>query len=149
LAVELARMLSAFPAQKTDEKSTKLRMEAYFEVLGGVPVWTVSAARLAALRGEGGCDPRFAPTSSQIAVLANKRLQDVRDEISMLTKLLQVKPAYEEPSLEEYERVNQGFSELKAGLTPKAGEKPRETFLEMCGAVGVDPGSIPDAPEGR
>jgi hypothetical protein len=145
LAVELARMLSAFPAPHADAQSTKLRMQAYFEALDGIPVWAVSAARLAALRGEGDCDPRFAPTPTQIALLAKSRLQNIRDEIALLDKLARAKVESPEPAPDEYERVSRGFADLKALLTPEV-KDPGPTFADMCAAAGVDPDSIQDAP---
>lgn len=124
-------------------------MEAYFEALDGIPAWAVSDARLAALRGDGGCDPRFAPTPTQLALIARQKLQRVRDEISILTRLRDAAEGYQEPPSDEVDRVSKGFAELKAMLAPKREESPLKQFDAMCAEAGVDPDSIPDAPVKR
>jgi len=153
VAVELARMLAAYPAQKTDDVSAELRMEAYFEALAGVPAWIVAEARLACLRGEGGCDPRFAPTPSQLSGICRDRLRRMADEMAELIRIAEAQPTWEEPSAEERKRVADGFKALRASLGSQKTDVTQESALDALRQRCLDNGittdaidALPDAP---
>ena len=151
---ELLRLFAAFPAGDQSEASTRLRMESYVEALRGIPAWAVSEARRAALRGEAGCDLRFAPTPPQLAALAKARLQNVRDELTMLRRIERAAVEAFEPAPEEHARVSGGFGELLTELGVKSDERLRIEAVQgleaTCRELGIPTATIakiPDAPE--
>lgn len=119
VAVELAKLLAAFPAQDQSDAPAELRMAAYFEALEGVPAWAAGEARGKVMRGEAGIDMRFAPTPPQFAATAKNILEPLRRD---LAKLEQVATAIEadrdNPSEAEQARVAEGFAALKADMRP-------------------------------
>lgn len=151
LAVVLAKLFAAFPASSAEpEASTKLRMEAYFDALAKIPAWAVAEARDAVLRGEGGCDGRFAPPPPQLARLAREAMRQTAEDYHALARLEQA-VVRAGPSDEDRERVAAGLAALRdelAGASARdAPERARDRFAEMCAEAGVDPDSVPDAPE--
>ena len=154
LAVEISRLVAAFPAQGQSAAPAELRMEAYFEALDGIPAWTIGAARVAALRGEAGCDPRFAPTPPQLALIARERLQRIRDELAVLRRIDSAVPDGDEPTEEERRRVEEGFSGFLVELGVKTDawlrSEAEEGLRARCRELGIPSTAIdelPPAPE--
>lgn len=151
LAVELAKLLTAFPARGQDEISTELRMEAYFEALTGIPAWAVSEARTDVIRGVAGLDPRFAPTPPQLADLARAKLALIGDELTMLRRIETARIESCEPTPEEHEIVSKGFADLLAWLGKKDDEHLRVEAMEglraTCRELGIPESSIEELPE--
>lgn len=115
LAVELAKLLTAFPTQAQDQTSTTLRMEGYFEALAGLPLWAIRQAREKIMRGETSLDTRFAPNPPQFAVVVRSLTMAVERDLGELERIL---ARVEEPELSDGERnrVRAGFEKLKMDL---------------------------------
>ena len=63
IAVTLAKLMAAFPAQSQSEGPAEQRVEAYFEALGGMPAWAAEEARKAVISGQAlECSTAWAPT---------------------------------------------------------------------------------------
>ncbi len=154
VAVELARLLTAFPARSGEaETSVKLRMAAYFGALEQLPLWAIRQAVNAVIRGEADVDMRFSPTPPQLADLARKFAKPVRGEFQALTAVLRAEIEFD-PSDDERGRVAAGMmdlvSELRATETGEdedlaakrkaALERANQRAFERdCEAHGVDP----------
>src|SRR3990167_7572094 len=117
LAVSLAKLFAAFPAQAQSDAPVEQRMEAYFEALHGVPAWAVEEARYAIVRGEAvGLNDTWAPTPPQLAKIAKERMKTVQADLNDLILIEQAKPIDVAVSEAERERVNVGFDKLKMEL---------------------------------
>lgn len=153
LAVVLAKLLAAFPASASaGETSTDLRMAAYLEAVETMPAWAVDAARLAILRGETDADPRFAPTPPQLARAARAAMRPMAETAADLDRIAMAS-GVRDVSPEERARVAEGFdvlaSELGRGRPIDPARTASDRLAEMCAEAGVDPDSVPDAPERR
>jgi hypothetical protein len=143
-AVLIARLLSGFPSQQTEQS---LRADAYFEALDGLPAWAVERSVGRIIRGEAGLDTRFAPSPAQMAVEARRAMQPARDDLAALERL-RIAVADREASPEERARVGGGFDRLleEFGRRPRAqAEMARAAFEARCQEIGIDPDSVPDA----
>lgn len=154
IAVTLAKLLAAFPAQSQSEGPTEQRVEAYFEALGAVPAWAAEEARKAVLRGQAPeCSTAWAPTPAQFAGVCQRMLEHDRRIVGDLTRIEEAEQI-DGPAPDERERVIFRMAELREKLAVEAGDKPKDTplaarlrFEEMCREAGVSPDSIRDQPE--
>jgi hypothetical protein len=118
LAVEIARLLAAFPSQTAGDSATDLRIEAYMEAISDAPEWAVSEARLACIRGEAGLDNRFAPTPAQFASLVSLRTRRVKRDLADLERIQRAADGHvPAPAPAERAKVAAGFDKLKLDLT--------------------------------
>lgn len=121
IAVILAKLLAAFPAQSQSEAPAAQRVDAYFEALGGVPAWAVDEARKYIITGMAAeCTGSFAPTPPQLATVCRRMMAHDREIVMDLERIL-LAASEHEPSVDERERVSTGFDRLKADL---AGSTP-------------------------
>lgn len=152
LAVVLAKLLAGFPAPASGETSTELRIAAYLEAVETIPAWAVDAARQAITRGETDADPRFAPTPPQLARLARQAMEPIGRIVTDLERIAAAAEQHE-PDDAERVRIAAGLAAFRAELAGAsardAPERARDRFAEMCAEAGVDPDSVPDAPERR
>lgn len=146
LAVILAKLFAAFPAQAQSDTPTEQRVDAYFEALGDVPAWAVEAVARAILRGETETDGRFMPTPPQLGALAREQLRSTHADLATVQRIMAAKPIGAETSAAERERVKEGFKRFQRELRGEDDETPADSgFLAMCAELGVDPNSIEDA----
>lgn len=117
MAVELARLLAAFPSQQQSDTPAELRMAAYFEALEGVPAWAVGEARARILRGEVVLDHRFCPTPPELANVVRIVLRPLRADLDDLRKIQAAATGDHTPTEAEKRRVSEGFQRLRADLT--------------------------------
>ncbi len=117
IAIELAKLFAAFPAQGQSDSPAELRMAAYFEALTGVPSWAVQEARGRVFRGETKLNTSFAPTPPQLAEVCRAILDPLRADLRRL-QIITDADENREPSAEEKQRVVNGFAKLKADLSP-------------------------------
>jgi hypothetical protein len=90
LAIELAKLLAAFPAQDQSDAAAKLRMAAYCEALAEVPAWAVAEARVRILRGEvESISNKFAPTPPELASIAKMIMRPHRARLDDLLRIQQ------------------------------------------------------------
>jgi hypothetical protein len=115
IAVELAKMLAAFPAASQSDAPTKLRMQAFFEALGDAPLWAISDARQRVIGGQAGLDQRFAPTPPQFAETVRAILKPYRDDLRDMEAIAGAANE-QEPTAQERGRVTEGFQKLQADL---------------------------------
>src|SRR3990167_4482687 len=92
LAVSLAKLFAAFPAQAQSDAPVEQRMEAYFEALHDVPAWAVEDARYAIVRGNVDLNDTWAPTPPQLAKIARERMKSAQADLSDLILIEQAKP---------------------------------------------------------
>lgn len=119
VAVELAKLLAAFPAQEQSASPVALRMEAYFDALFGIPAWAVEQARLKVIRREvATLNPTFAPTPPEFGEIARNIVAPLRADLNRMEEIAQA-TANLEPTPEERERIVTGFDNLKAELGPR------------------------------
>lgn len=155
VAIELAKLFAAFPAQSQSDTPAELRMEAYFEALAGVPGWTVREARGRIIRGETTLNPSFMPTPPQMAELARAILEPIRSDLRRL-EALATADANREPPPEERARVTEAFDKLKGEMRPKVSahqvyedamaglqKRARDNGVDFQAALN----SIPNQPE--
>jgi hypothetical protein len=119
VAVELAKLLAAFPAQEQSDMPANLRMEAYFEALHGVPAWAIGEARARVLRGETALDMRFAPTPPQLAAVAKTLLEPHRRDLARLEIIARAAGEDAEPTDDEKARVTSKFDALRKEMRPR------------------------------
>lgn len=123
VAIEVGKLLTAFPHRDAGDADMAARADAYFDALAEAPAWAVRQARLKVISGEyvGSLDARFAPTSPQFAGIVRGILKPLKDDLGDLERLASA-TAEHEPSAEERERVKEGFAKLRASLkrTPEA-----------------------------
>ncbi len=116
VAVEIAKLMAAFPTQAQSDTPTSLRMQAYFEALADAPVWAVAEARGRILRGEVTLGHPFCPSPPELAGIVKMVLRPLRADLDDLRRILAASDPQEvEP--QERERVAEGFRKLKLDLT--------------------------------
>lgn len=116
IAVVLAKLLAAFPAQAQSEAPAAQRVDAYFEALHGIPAWAVDEARKCIITGMAAeCAGSFAPTPPQLAAVCRRMLAQDTKIIADLERILAAASEHG-PSDAERERVSSGFDRLKADL---------------------------------
>jgi hypothetical protein len=116
IAIELAKLFAAFPAQDQSDSPAELRMEAYFEGLHGIPAWAIAEARGRIVRGETVLDTRFAPTPPQLAVQARVLLEPLKADLAKLERIALAAGSTAETTAEERARVTAGFDKLKGDM---------------------------------
>lgn len=117
VAVELAKLFAAFPAQEQSGGTLDLRMEAYFEALHGIPAWAVQEARLRVIRGEvSTLNPTFSPTPPEFAAAARRIMEPVRGDLARL-QAIEAAAKDSDPSSEERGRVVAQMDALRAEMT--------------------------------
>lgn len=116
MAVILAKLLAAFPAQTQSDAPAAQRVEAYFEALSDVPLEFVDDARREVTAGRAPeCGGTWAPTPPQFAAVCRRLMQAERMALARVERLLAAKP-YAEVSSDERKRVSAGLDKLKADL---------------------------------
>ena len=134
IAVELAKLLAAFPAQAQSDAPASLRIEAYFEAIGDAPAWAVQQARLRIIRGEvGSLDTRFAPGPAQVAVVLRDLLSSLRNDLIDLERLSAAVVEHV-PTPEERARVAAKFAEFRSTF-PTADRREAQTAAAMASAA--------------
>lgn len=120
MAVILAKMLAAFPAQSQSDAPAAQRIEAYFEALSDVPMTILDVARKEIITGKAPeCSGTWAPTPPQVATVCRRLMSDERRTLERIERLLTAEPI-EEIELGERERVGAGFDRLKFDLKAMA-----------------------------
>lgn len=109
-------MLAAFPQSQAE---SSLRMEAYFTALEGQPAWAIGEVCVAAIRGEGPGDGRFAPTPAEMARMVKATMTDMRADLISLERLLKAETEDNGPDSAERARVAAGLAKLASGIQPK------------------------------
>jgi hypothetical protein len=116
VAVVLAKLLAAFPAQGQSDVPAEQRMDAYFEALHGVPAWAADEARKAIITGSvPDLSGIWAPTPPQFAKVARAMLEGSRRTLAELERIAAAK-AYEDIDQGVRERVSDGWGKLRADL---------------------------------
>ena len=156
IAVEIAKLLAAFPSQDASESPMQLRMAAYFEALAGLPIWAIRDVRVRTVQGMiAGFDQRFAPTPPQFADAVRKTgsptnpFRDARRAEGQTA---------EPPLPPRSSRIINGFDNLKQEMasrtasnkSPRWDANPETALRQRAAANGVDyeaaMNSIPDQP---
>lgn len=155
IAVEIAKLLAAFPSQDASESPMQLRITAYFEAIAGLPLWAIRDVRVRVVQGMiSDFDRRFAPTPPQFA-------DAVRKVVAPTNPFLDARRATgqepESPLQPRSDRVINGFEDLKQEMAsrisgkkpPKWDANPEAALRQRAAANGVDydtaMSSIPDA----
>ncbi len=115
-AVEIAKLMAAFPTQAQSDTPTSLRMQAYFEALADAPVWAIAEARARILRGEVTLGHGFCPSPPELANVVRLVLRPLRADLDDLRRILAASNP-QEVAPQERERVAEGFKRLRADLT--------------------------------
>ncbi len=115
LAMEVAKLMAAFPSQSFADSPAALRIQAYFEALADAPVWAVADARLRILRGEITLGHRFCPTPPELAAIVRVVLRPLRADLDDLRKILAAAED-RETTPEERQRVAAGWQKLRADI---------------------------------
>ncbi len=115
MAVEVAKLLAAFPSQSHSESPAALRVQAYFEALADAPVWAVAEARGRILRGEVILGHQFCPSPPELAGIVKMVLRPLRADLDDLRRILAASDP-QEIAPQERERVAEGFRKLKLDL---------------------------------
>jgi len=158
VAVALARLLGAFPGERMDDTTKRVRMDAYQTALSDLPAWAIHDTVDAIIIGKIG-DGRFAPTPPQLGTLVrNGPIKKFQVELQLLQSLrdAQVLPS-QTKSVSDKERqfVGDGLADLKADLGRLRDERAElsraraltelaetnERFrVRDCKQAGIDPG---------
>lgn len=118
LAVVLAKLLAAFPAQSQSNAPAAQRVEAYFEALSDVPLQFIEEARQAVVTGRAPeHSGAWAPTPPQFAAICRRMMEDERANLRRVERLLTAKP-YED--LDFSESVASGLDKLRMNLAASA-----------------------------
>jgi hypothetical protein len=116
MAVVLAKLLAAFPAQSQSDAPAAQRIEAYFEALSDVSMLILDAARKEIIAGKAPeCSGTWAPTPPQVATVCRRLMSDERRTLEKIERLLTAEPI-EEISMDERKRVAAGLDRLKFDL---------------------------------
>ncbi len=115
MAVEIAKLMAAFPMQTTGDSPAVLRAQAYFEALDDVPVWAVAEARGRILRGEVTLGHGFCPSPPELANIVRLVLRPLRADLDDLRRILAAANP-QEVAPQEWDRVADGFRKLKLDL---------------------------------
>lgn len=111
VAVELAKMFAAFPAQGAQETAAA-RVAAYYETLAGSPVWAVAEARRRIMAREVKLSSTlYAPPPLELAGMVDDVLRPYRDDFRDLDVLLSIATGGE-PDPEVKQMVADGFDAL-------------------------------------
>lgn len=156
IGIELAKLLTAFPAQDQSDVPADMRIDAYVDALGVMPAWAVREARLKVVRGEvPDINKNFAPTPPQFADIAKAIMRPFRADLADLEALAKIE-AERDPTPEERARVGQAVEELRAEFSENVDkaeqerqartrehvDKANQTLFEReCAAAGMDPKS--------
>lgn len=114
IATELGLLLVTFPTVET--VPAKLRVASYIDALADMPLWAIREARQRIVRGEADLDGRFAPTPPQVASIARRLTEPVRDELRTLEEITTAKDPGYEPGPEERARIAEGFAKLRTDI---------------------------------
>lgn len=116
VAGEVFRLLAPFPLRAGEAEVTlEFRAEAYIEALRDIPLWAITAARSAVMRGEAGIDPKFAPTPPQAAAIARDQMRESRKALHDMDRVVRAKVVPEiDPGTRA--RMAQRMDELRNSL---------------------------------
>lgn len=118
LAVVLAKLLAAFPAQSQSDAPASQRVDAYFEALADVPLQFADEARQDVVCGRAPeHSGAWAPTPPQFAAICRRMMEDERVKLRQVERLLTAKP-YDE--IDFSENVATGLDQLLAKLAAAA-----------------------------
>lgn len=150
-AVELARMLTAFPARQGEaDASIKLRTEAYYGAVSRTPLWALRAVVNDVISGRvADIDQRFAPTPPQLANIVRRKMLPVRERLDALSGVLGQVDKRSEPK----QSIIDGFAELKRELggKPKC-DAPANALgwlRNKAEEMGKDPSVVDAMPDAR
>lgn len=153
-AVELAKLVSAFPQQGQDQISADLRVETYFEALDGLPAWAVARARQEIIGGRTPFGRPWGPGPIEFADLVREMVKPAQDDLRDLETIDQTGPAEREPTDEERERVAAMIDGLKADFGARTRAQMHRSAVDgltqRAAALGLGADildAIPDAPE--
>jgi len=120
VAVVLAKLLAAFPAQSQSDAPAAQRIEAYFEALADVPMLVIDEARKQIITGKAPeCSGTWAPTPPQVATVCRRLMADERRTLEKVERLLAAKPI-DQIDEDERKRVAAGLDRLKFDLKAMA-----------------------------
>lgn len=120
MAVILAKLLAAFPAQSQSDAPAAQRIEAYFEALSDVSMIILDTARKEIITGKAPeCSGTWAPTPPQVATVCRRLVADERRTLEKIDRLLAAEPIAE-ISRDERKRVAAGLDRLKFDLKAMA-----------------------------
>lgn len=122
LAVVLAKLIAAFPAQSQSNAPAAQRVEAYFEALSDVPLHFVEQARQDVVSGRAPeHSGAWAPTPPQFAAICRRMMEEERVHLRRVERLLGAKP-YEE--IDFSENVATGLDKLRMTIAANAKSWP-------------------------
>jgi hypothetical protein len=153
-AVELARLVTAFPQQGQDQVSADLRAETYFEALDGLPAWAVAEARRRIVAGSTPFGRPWGPGPIEFSDLVREVVKPVKQDLIDLELIDLAAPPEDMPSEESKQRVAAMVDQFKADLGAKTAATQHRAAVAGLEAKAVALGlpsnildTIPDAPE--
>lgn len=156
VAVQCARLLAAFPADRMSEATARVRSDAYWTALKDKPAWAIDETVTAILRGEEpGIGKSWAPSPPALAAAVHRRLAPILTDIEGLSKVAGAAEWREEaiaPSARQ--SVIDGFADLHTSIAAaetEAAKRVNSRFLSDladideklrirdCQREGIDP----------
>ena len=119
VAVEVARLASAYPAQAASDSSAGMRSEAYQEALADLPVWAIRKTRLRIVCGGApALSSTYCPTPPEFATQVKVEIFPYRRDLHLLEILAKMATTETPTSDGEKEKISKGFDDLRKELKP-------------------------------